>query len=235
MSTPKLTVVTASTNLARALPCIKSWMACAQQPFFLVVVTNGAGAAPEGVAALHPDDWPLAWFHSPEYLGTVPAFRKGTEIALEIAAQAQDEIVAIAALHDDLEIHEPNWDQKVLKHFQHHPACGLLGFGGAIGLGAADIYQTPYDPMQLARVGFRSNLVDAEVHGIRALRPERCAALDGFSQVGRTEFWQGHSRSTRIADPTPFRPWQVLENLGLIHHFQDGALACLADRYAWET
>jgi len=99
------------------------------------------------------------------------------------------------------------------------------------------LYVTPYDPMQLARVGFRSNLEDAEQHGLRSVLPERVACLDGFSQVGRREFWEGHcgslERASRL-DETP-RPWDYLVNLGMRHHFYDGALGCLAARYGWET
>jgi hypothetical protein len=211
-----LAIVTASTNLTRAAPCLASWRDHAATAVQILVVENGT-------------------ILGPPYLGTVPAFRTGVSEMLE-----QSDADVIACLHDDVEILERDWDLKVLRHFTRHPGCGLLGFGGAIGLGDADLYQTPYNPMQLARIGFRSDLVDAEAHGARSLLPERVACLDGFSQIGRREFWEGHltpAPFTQIAQAASenLRPWAVLEDLGLKHHIYDGALGCLAKRYGWET
>jgi hypothetical protein len=201
----KLGIVTATTNRQRSQPYIDSWMHHAtlrDRPVVPEVVENG----PE-----HDG-----------YLGTVPAFRKGVDRLL-----ADTDVDVIACLHDDVRIFEDGWDEKVLRHFARVPRCGLLGFGGAIGLGSDRLYQDPYDPMQLARIGFRSNLIDAGVHGVRSLLPERVACLDGFSQIGRRQFWEGW--------PTHPRPWTVLEDLGVLHHFYDGMLGCLARRYGWET
>jgi len=39
--------------------------------------------------------------------------------------------------------------------------------------------------MQLARQDFRSNLREAELHGIRSLKAERVICHDGFSLIGR--------------------------------------------------
>jgi len=118
-----------------------------------------------------------------------------------------------------------------------HPNCGLAGFGGAIGLGDEQIYQKPYDPMQLARIGFRSNLIDAEKHGTRSLLPERVACLDGFSQIGTRQFWEGYRNQTRalVRYSLQDMPWTVLEELGFVHHFYDGALGCIAKRHGWEV
>lgn len=210
----RLGIVTATTNRERAQPCIGSWFDHAAEPFAIEISFNGG---PFG-----------------DYLGTVRAFRQGVDALL-----AQEEVEVIACLHDDLEIIEVGWDQRVLRHFDRQPSCGLAGFGGAIGLGDDDLYQKPYAPVQLARRGFRSNLVDAEQHGVRSLFPERVACLDGFSQVGRREFWEGYVRDLgkkpedRVAREQ--RPWTYLDKLGVVHHFYDGMLGCLAARYGWET
>lgn len=196
-----LCVVTATTNRVRAKPCLDSW-----GEVQLIVIENG-GAAP--------------------YLGTVPAFRRGVDQALEAG------YTIIACLHDDLVLHDPHWVEKVETHVAHHPACGLLGFGGGIGLGADDLYCIPYNPIQLARIGFRSNLVDAEAHGIRSLRPERVACLDGFSQVGTRAFWEGQTSERAAPWLTP--PWTVLDTLGVVHHAYDGMLGVLAARSGWEV
>lgn len=217
-----LCVVTATTNLDRAQDCLNSW---GDVP--VLVVCNG-GATPEPAAL--PANVQIAYLGmSGEYFGTVPAFRIGTDLALKTSHDI------IANLHDDFRIDDPDWVKKVETHFKRFPACGLAGFGGAIGLGAEDIYQTPYDPMQLARVGFRSNLVDAEAHGIRSLLPERVACLDGFSQVGRREFWEGQYPVSTSYNEVALPIWQQMEQLGVRHHLYDGLLGCYAKRLGWEV
>lgn len=231
----RLVIVTASTNLDRAKPCVESW---GSTP--VICVANGATVPQDGAS---PDDATL--IISKEYLGTVAAFKVGVDFAL-----ANTDADVVACLHDDLILYDPDWAEKVLRKFDQRPQIGLLGFGGAIGVGDAEIYQRPYQPVQLARIGFRSNLVDAEVHGIRSLLAERVACLDGFSQVGRRAFWEGHVASSnwtrdaagqlthhkepRLAGGEP-RPWDLLHTLGVVHHAYDGMLGCIAARYGWET
>jgi hypothetical protein len=210
-----IAIVTATTNLERAQPCIDSWRKTSHQRVPVLIVQNGP---------------PIR-----EYLGTVPAFREGVADIL----QNYTEIDIIACLHDDVEITEHDWDEQVLRAFDHHPEVGLLGFGGAIGLGADGLYREPYDPMQLARVGFRSNMIDAEAHGIRSLLPEPVACLDGFSQIGRRAFWAGLTHGEwRAGSPGNGHlvgPWDYLAQRGIVHHFYDGALGCLARRAGWVT
>jgi len=210
-----IAIVTATTNLKRADPVLRTWSERASTPRLLlrVVANGGDSGAP--------------------YLGTVPAFTRGVDSVLA----ACPEVDIIACLHDDLEIREDDWDVMVERSFARHPDVGLVGFGGAVGLGHPQIYELPYDPMQLARIGFRSNLVHAEAHGIRSLTPEPVVCLDGFSQIGRREFWQGCTRADaenghhRIR----VRPWQYLEDLGFVHHFYDSALGCIARRMGWDV
>jgi hypothetical protein len=213
----KLAIVTATTDLERAVSCIASWRTMAVTNPRLSVALNGPRASEQcGWLSLQKPMVGTDYIYtSQDYLGTVPAFCRGVELAMA------DRPDVIAALHDDLLINEPSWDDKVLEHFRRHPKCGLAGFGGAIGLGTDNIYQAPYDPMQLARIGFRSNLVDAESHGIRSTLPERVACLDSFSMIFRSEFAE--------------KAWRWMEQAGIKHHFHDGAAACLAAREGWEV
>jgi hypothetical protein len=212
----RLHVVTASTNLAQATACIDTWHKAARTPIKTLIVSNGGDTGQP-------------------YLGTVPAFRHGVD---QILAETDADV--IACFHDDLAIDEEGWDEKVLRYFDRYPAMGLAGFGGAKGLGHWGLYdeRASYDPMHLARNGFRSDLVDAEVHGIRSLLAEPVACLDGFSQIGRRAFWLGQRASNPNTDPAwqrDPRPWTVLEDLGIVHHGYDGMLGCLAARYGWQT
>lgn len=211
---PSLVVVTASTHdFPERTACVNSWA-----QFGVQIITQWNGQR---------DDQP--------YLGVVPAFRRGVDLALESSSAS-----VIACLHDDVLIRDPWWDRRVLECFEEHPQAGLIGFGGARGLGDPDLYQKPYAPEQLARRDFVSNLDDAEAHGRRGLVPERVACLDGFSLIGRREFFEGRHRTQHApyaddANLPPLRPWTVLETLKMRHHFYDGALGCLAARYGWET
>jgi hypothetical protein len=213
-------IVTATTNPTRARACIGSWFLHATEPEMPMIIIANGGDDPQG------------------YLGVVPAFRRGVD---DLIKRFHD-IEIIACFHDDLEIQEDGWDSVVRRAFDRHPDLGLAGFGGAIGLGTDALYNEPYDPMQLARIGFRSNLVDAEAHGARSLTTEPVVCLDGFSQIGRRAFFTGLSesewRTHEIPARTPFRhvrPWTYLERLGFIHHFYDGALGCLARRLGWQV
>ena len=217
MAPSRLGIVTASTDIPRAGACLRSWAASATSttPLRIHIVP---GRTEEG-----------------HYKGTVGAFREGIDHLLQ-----EPDLAVIACLHDDVELLERGWDERVMGFFLRHSRAGLLGFGGALALGADDLYDQPYDPMRLARQHFRSNLLDAEAHGIRSLVPERVACLDGFSQVGRREFWEGFEgpladRRDGDRQPTYRRPWTELKALGIIHHFYDGLLGCLAARHGWET
>jgi hypothetical protein len=237
MTTPTLAIVTATSSVERAIPCMESWIKTATDPPPIFLIHNG-GERIEGVSVTGTQ---VAWASHPEYLGSVRAFERG------VAAALAGPFEIIACLHDDFEILEPGWDAMVRRCFAQQPNMGLAGFGGAIGLGAHDMYQKDYDPMSLARVGFRSNLVDAEVHGVRSLLRERVACLDGFSQVGRRDFWRGiwspakiaaerTSRHTTQAERAVARPvWQNLAELGIVHHLYDSLLGALAARHGWET
>lgn len=206
----------------------------------LVIVTASTHDFPERAACL--DSW--GWSGTPivtqwngqgdqPYLGVVPAFRRGVDLALKRPTTA-----VIACLHDDVVIRDLQWERAVLTFFADHPNVGLVGFGGARGLGDPDLYRKEYAPEQLARRDFVSNLDDAEAHGRRGLIPERVACLDGFSLIGRREFFAGWGFNRFQAHGqvgAEYRPWTVLEDLKIVHHFYDGALGCLAARYGWET
>lgn len=211
-----LAIVTATTDLVRSRQCRWSWEATAAHRLSVYVVENGR--------------------HQP-YLGTVPAFAEGVRRALAAGHQV------IACFHDDLYIDEEAWDAKVLAVFDHSPQIGLAGFLGGTGLGQADIYQVPYSPMQLARQGVVSNERHAEAHGTRTDQATRVAVLDGFSQIGRRRFWEGHLVTLdqdrhRLTTGLARRSGNLLAELaawGLVHHAYDAALGCFAAKLGWEV
>lgn len=228
-----LAIVTATIDLARAMGCLRSWWTLSNGFPSTYVVLQGGESNPLGWGKpilTGPDADNFQVYYTPEILGVVPAFALGVQQALKDGAEI------IACLHDDLEIEQPGWDQEVTRLFHTYPRAGLLGFGGAAGLGESTIYQTPYNPMQLARQDFISNMRHAEAHGRRVAEARRVACLDGFSQVGRREFWQAH-------DANPARPeahaacnlFELMRRWGLVHHAYDAALGCFAKRLGWEV
>lgn len=179
----RLAVVTASLLTGdHALPCIKSWEACAAYTLPTYIVKG--------------------------HMGVVPAFAEGVAEAFADGAEA------VCCLHDDVLIEQPNWDLAVQYELDH--GCKFAGFGGGTSLGADDIYKVPYNPMQLARGGFVSNMQDAEAHGRRSEKVEPCVVFDGFCQIGTKDWFEA--------------AWEWLGKSGIVHHAYDAALGCLAAR-----
>ena len=226
MTKPRLTIVTATAGAEKSGDCFQSWYAHAAMDRALVMVRqNDDGPS----MPLRSKDV-LASVLVPNYLGPVPAFKLGVDLALQITSP--DGI--IACLHDDLLIEEASWDAKVMAFFNLHPDVGLLGFGGGTGLGSDDIYKAPYNPHQLARQDFVSNMRDAEAHGRRVTVPTRVACLDGFSQIGRVAYWKGWPCSVREGiDRTG--PLTNLEKNRVVHHAYDAYLGAFASVMGWQV
>ena len=127
-------------------------------------------------------------------------------------------------MHDDVEIMEAGWDQRIIDHFAANPKCGLLGFGGAKGLGLDCLYKVPYRLNDLARLDFLSNMKDWHIHGCHTLVPQQVAMLDGFCLVFRREFYD------------EMGGWQSAIDKGFpSHHCYDAYACCMARRLGWEV
>lgn len=208
-----LVVVTATTRPSVTAEYWRTWRERAWTAYPMVVVWGGATE--------HASTAELGNMVRDRVLrlngyGVVRAFLEGIKAAVDMGAEV------VACLHDDLAISTMGWDAHVVRHFQVHPRCLLAGFGGAKGLGADDIYQVPYKPMQLARQRFMSNMRDAEAHGERTGKVQRVACLDGFSLIGRVSFM--------------LESFERMYQFGMRHHFYDsllGAYAAKAGGEAW--
>lgn len=125
-----------------------------------------------------PRTLPSVRYHAyPTRRGPVASLQRGYELSTS---------PIIAFIHDDVEILEPGWDAAVLEEFQR-PNVGVVGFGGALGLGTDDIYKTPYRLQQLARLNYGSNAPDWETHGTRFTGSREVATLDGYALIVRRE------------------------------------------------
>lgn len=228
----RLAVVTATIDFPRAEPFIRSWVELAAKPIDVYIVGQGQTNRDWEVIARY-NNATMYGFHHREILGVVPAFARGVEQALHDGAPI------IAALHDDLEIEQEGWDEEVVRLFKACPRAGLCGFGGARGLGEEFIYQRPYDPMQLVRKQFGSNMRHAEAHGERWTAAQPVACLDGFSQIGLRGFWQGLNHTTVAHEGADTKPGQnlfkVMETVGMVHHAYDAALGCFAKALGYQV
>lgn len=231
----RLAIVTATLDYPRAEACIGSWYRHAADAIDVYIVGQTAGRGDWEAIAHQKNGGTTYGYKSLEILGVVPAFNVGVQRALE------DGAAIIACLHDDLEIEQGGWDDTVVNLFKACPRAGLCGFGGAKGLGSDDLYKAPYHPMQLARQGFRSNMRHAEAHGIRSEVAEPVACLDGFSQIGKREFWEGYTERTMrtgaghqmLLNDQQTNLFAVMEAWGVVHHFYDGMLGCFAKRLGY--
>lgn len=216
-----LAIVTATTDPRRAADCFRSWLGRSTYHLPVTAVWDYFPEADKHLTAaqlkvqtrvLLDSFAPGVRIHSHQAAGVVSAFATGVRSAFADGAEA------VLCLHDDLLIEEDGWDQRVLTYLTNVGYNdAYFGFGGGTGLGADDIYQTEYNPMQLARQGFWSNMRDAEAHGQRAVHPRRVSCFDGFSAGGTADWFE--------------KAWTELEGLGLKHHAYDGALGCLAREF----
>jgi hypothetical protein len=210
----KLVVVTASLDAEKTREYWESWAERAVGNVSVVWV-RPKEAEEDEERIIQEGDYYIASVLTDGIVGVVPAFAAGVKKAEEFGADI------IACFHDDLRIDEKGWDQKIKHWFQVEKKCGLAGFFGARHLGAGDIYQTPYSPMQLARGECGSNMLEAEKHGERWLTPRKVACFDGFSQIGRAGLMG--------------RLYRRLEQLGVKHHAYDSALGAMSIREGWEN
>ena len=129
-----------------------------------------------------------------------------------LADEADGDLLAF--IHSDVTIHDEDWQEQVVAHFKSHEKCGLVGFGGALGLGTRDIYRTPYRLQQLARIEYYSNQDDWEVHGRHLMEARRVTMLDGFALIFRR------------ADYENAGGWEAALSLGLSFHMYDFWACC---------
>ena len=112
--------------------------------------------------------------------------RRGILDAYQLGYEScQSDILFYA--HDDLLCLDSNWLPRVLAEFSN-PQVALVGFAGAPGYGHPLMYTKPYHHSSLGRVGFASNLLNAEQHGARFTGSRSVAVLDGMALIVRRAF-----------------------------------------------
>lgn len=127
----------------------------------------------------------------------------------------------LCMVHDDLDVHDEDWLDRISQVFAENPLCVGVGLGGAVGLGTDDLYRKPFNIWNLARQGYCSNQTDWETHGTRETGIKRVVVLEQFCMAVRV----GWLRRARFAQLE--YGWPVSR---LTHHGMDMWLACEAVR-----
>lgn len=133
------------------------------------------------------------YLNRPDNVGLVPAYHRlflrnglGEYIqGTRMPDQATHRVLAF--MHDDLEILDGTWPERVQAEFED-PKVAIVGFGGAMGIGVPDIYKVPYALNQLQRIEYYSNQTGYDVHGRLEKGSRNVAVVDGFFMAIRTEF-----------------------------------------------
>lgn len=181
--------------------------------FSLIVHTNGVDVEVSSLGA-RPSEIYLST--SEQNIGVTPAYQKMYELFLRNSSEGD----IILFVHDDVEFDQSGWDKRLMKFFEEKSKCAVAGYGGALGIGDPDIYQTPYKLQQLARRDFISNMRHAEAHGRRVDVPTRVAVLDLFAIAARRSF---------LEEVGGWSWWPH------IHHMLDNGLCLLAHRHGHEV
>lgn len=132
---------------------------------------------------------------------------------------SQDILVHV---HDDVNVVEHGWDQRVARAFTDFPKVGMVSFGGSTALGGNEIYKVPYEIHQLGRRDFYSNMNGAEVHGVRTTQDRPIVSTDGMSIVLRRS----------LLDKIQGWSWIPPH---IVHHAYDYAISCMNRRHGFEA
>jgi hypothetical protein len=85
----------------------------------------------------------------------------------------------LVVIHNDVFVFEKDWDKRILSYFEEMPDLGAFSFFGAQGCGP--VGERIQDvPMQGMMAGY-SNMLEAEIHGVRMNEPWRAVSIfDGL-------------------------------------------------------
>jgi glycosyltransferase involved in cell wall biosynthesis len=91
--------------------------------------------------------------------------------------EARGDIVAI--FHNDLYIYEYGYDKRIISEFEKDEKLGLAGFLGSRGIANNG-----------GRINVISNMLEAELHGLRKSGVENVAVFDGLALIGRKAMFE---------------------------------------------
>lgn len=156
--------------------CIASFKDNANHSLKFLIIDNGSKKRFE-----HPDKNVRVVRHN-KNKGVLASLQEGYEI---VKKTGYGDIIFFS--HNDVFIHEKGWDDRVLEVFNTYQSAGIIGFGGAKGIGTPRIYRREYIKGDMARINFMSNMINAEDHGQRRTNIEEVSVIDGFSLIVKVD------------------------------------------------
>lgn len=197
---------------------VKSWLETAALDHVLVVAFDGKDCYDEEEIPRYTNRRVVVAQEKGGPVATMQAAWSSIQLG-EMAGSVSRTECPLAFIHDDVIIRDIGWDERALREFAD-PTVGVVGFGGATGLGHPQIYQIPYELPQLARHGYASNVDDWRTHGGHFEGSRDVAVLDGFSLIVRRELMDKLVR------------WPVDK---LVFHNYDFWLCCMARRLGYRV
>jgi len=92
----------------------------------------------------------------------------------------------LAITHNDVLIYEKDWDKRIVSYFEKMPNVGAAGFFAAQGCGPSG--ERIQDVPQPGMMSGWSNMLEAEVHGMRMNEPWHAAGIfDGLMMIFRMD------------------------------------------------
>lgn len=143
-----------------------------------MIVDNGSTERVEDYIRKYIKPYKLNYIRNEENPGLVKVNQRAYE-------ECETEILML--LHADVYIYEKNWDQRVISYFKEIPDLGIAGFFGAQGcLPNGGRIQ---DIEKRGQMSGWSNMVEAEIHGMRMTQPWHSVAIfDSFGMILSMKF-----------------------------------------------
>lgn len=142
-----------------------------------LIIDNGSTDPYETYIRRYLKPYRLNYVRNNENVGLVKSMQQAYE-------NCETEILAIT--HNDVFIYEKDWDKRILKYFEEIENLGIVGFFGAQGCGP--IGERIQDVPSVDVAAGMSNMLEAEIHGMRMQEEWRPAAVfDGFMMIFNME------------------------------------------------
>ena len=140
-----------------------------------MIIDNGSTEPLEDFCIRYLRPKKMNFIRNEDNLGMIPTMQ-------QIYDNCTTEYVAV--VHNDVYIYEKDWDQHIIRLFDSLPKVGGIGLFGAQGCGP--VGERIQDVEYSGQMAGMSNMLEAEIHGMRLKQEYRAAAIfDGFFMAFR--------------------------------------------------
>jgi len=164
-------------QLADTKPVLATFKANTSEETEWLIIDNGSTDPVEEFIVKYLKPKRMNFIRNETNIGLVKTYQQAYE-------NCETDILAIT--HNDVFVFEKDWDKRIIKYFEEMPDLGGVGFFGSQGCGPVGerIQDVPMPGMMAGM----SNMLEAEIHGMRLDREWRPAAIfDGFMMIFRMD------------------------------------------------